>query len=110
LPDSTGSFENEGIHEVLAVNLIMVEDPEKLAAMRQHYEQRQECRVRDNGRISKEAAIKIAWSHVLAKAARRAVKARWKRSTPEERKAISDRMHAAKAAKRALRTGTRKAA
>jgi hypothetical protein len=44
---------------------------------------------------------------VLTRAARAEVKKRWAKTTPEERKVVSQRMHEAKATKR-LRTSTQK--
>jgi hypothetical protein len=102
-----GAATLETLLMALAVDLIMVPNPEKLARGGE-IERRQESHARANHpRISKEAAIKIAWSTVLSKAGRKAAKARWKNSTPEERAAVVAALNIARAARRAR---TRKAA
>jgi hypothetical protein len=60
----------------LAIDLVMVENPEKLAAMRQHYEQRSESRVRANHRIGDQ---------VLSRAMTKLAKRRWAKPQKEAR-------------------------
>jgi hypothetical protein len=58
----------------------MVENPEKLAAMRQHYEQRSESRVRANHRIG---------DAVLSRAMRKLARRRWAKVAPAARSALA---------------------
>jgi hypothetical protein len=90
--------------DALGVAFLMVEDPEKLAQAGE-VERRAEWRVRD-GLFTIKKARRIVLSRMSAKAN----KARWKDTTPEERKAVSEVLHRAKAAKKGLRRGTQEAA
>jgi hypothetical protein len=87
----------------LAVQL--VEDPDTTVVSR--WEKRREDQARGNGRISR-SMVKRARSTVLHELARKAVGARWSKSTPEQRAATVTALNAARAAKR--RTGTIKSA
>lgn len=80
----------------LGLAIQLVEDRDGSARLAHRWQQRSDTRVQDNGRISREAAVRVAWSIVKSRAASRAVAARWRKTTPEERKAISDRLHLAK--------------
>lgn len=87
----------------LGLAIQLVEDPDCSARIAKRWERRESIRVHDNGRISKEAAVRIAWSLVLSKANRKAGQARWRNSTPEQRLAFSEKGNRAKAAKHQAR-------
>lgn len=90
----------EALLFALGVDLIMVPNPDKLAAGGD-LERRKESHVRANHpRFSKEAAIKVARPAVLSELARKAAKARWAGVTVEERKAFIAMLNTARAGKR----------
>jgi hypothetical protein len=83
----------------LAVQL--VEDPDTTVARR--WQKRREDQARGNGRISK-AAIKRVRPILMRELALKAVRARWSKSTPEQRAATVAALNVARAAKRRTRT------
>jgi hypothetical protein len=84
-------------------------DPAKAAALADRMTPRRSASVHPNGRISR-AMVKRARATVLHELARKAVKARWAKSTPEARATTVAALNAARAAKRKLRTRTKKVA
>src|SRR5262252_1943390 len=93
--------------DALGVDLIMVPNPAKLAG--RDLEVRDARHVRtDHPRIGQEQ-IRRCRPVVLEEAARKAVNARWGRSTPEQRQAVVASLNEARAAKRASRRTRTKA-
>lgn len=81
----------------LGLAIQLVPDPDGSARLAHRWQQRSDTRVQDNGRISREAAVKLAWSYVLSRSASRAAKARWKNSTQEQRAQINRMLNEARA-------------
>jgi hypothetical protein len=76
-------------------------DPAKVA--HKAGQRRRESAVHTNGRIAKTAVARTR-PLVLSDLARKAVTARWKKATPEQRAATVAGLNAARAAKRRTRT------
>ncbi len=90
---------------VLALRLVVVEDPEQAARIGKRWQ-------RKAAHMAHPASYSLAQARpiVLARGARKAAKARWKGISADERKAVSARLHAAKVSKQEARARTRKAA
>jgi hypothetical protein len=82
--------------------VVLVEDPD--ATVKRRWQKR-----RSSGAKTWPMSVKRARPIVLANAARKAVRARWARLTPEQRQAVVAALNAARAAKR-NRTRTKEAA
>jgi hypothetical protein len=67
----------------LAIDLVMIENAEKLAQMRSHYDGRRESHVRTNHAIG---------DRVLSRAMTKLAKDRWAKATPEDRAAAGERV------------------
>lgn len=92
--------------DALGLSGTLYADPTKVAALSGAWGRegrRDDARVRPNGRVSK-AMVKRVRPMVLSQAAQKAARARWDKTTPEQRKQISAYLNRLQAERRRART------